>query len=147
VRIPAGWHLARRTLVPKLLMPHEVLSLGTFGMRPGQGGNCGREPSAALARMGRGDSLLSVQEYAVTPKMRKHLRADYPPLGSRPRLGRLDRSWAVPGMRPPVLVATIPFSDGDRAFDALVYFRGRPSAARRSEASSILAGLRCWRDG
>jgi hypothetical protein len=137
---PAGWHEARRTLVPKLLMPREVLSLGTFGMRPGGGGDCGREPVAALAAMRRGDSLLTVQEYAVTAKMRRHLGRRYPPLPAHPRLPRLERAWPLPG--PPLLRATVTFSDHGRVFDALLYFRARPDAALRRQALMALAGVR-----
>jgi hypothetical protein len=99
--LPSGWNRSARRLVP-LLMPREVLSVGTAPMPVGGGGNCGREPVAAIARMRPGDVLLSIQEYVVTRRMRCSSR---PPLlvshaavpRSRPRVRRthLPRGTAV----------------------------------------------------
>jgi hypothetical protein len=111
-------------------------------MRPGAGGDCHRHPAAAIGRMRRGDALVSVQEYSVTDPMREHLRRSFPPLGVEPRLGRLHRAWVGPEDDRRTLTTTIPFSAHGRAFDALVYFHGRPTAARREEVASILAAMR-----
>ena len=73
VSVPAGWHRSRARLVPKLLMPREILSVGTSQMPVGQGGSCGREPTAAIERMQPGDALVSIQEYTVTAAMRSRL--------------------------------------------------------------------------
>jgi hypothetical protein len=126
--LPPGWHASGARLVTKLLMPREVVSVGTFGMAPGSGGNCGREPVRAIGRMGPGDALVSVQEYVVTKRMRPHLTRSFPPL---------DEGIAVG----PEEAATIPFSTHGRAFDALVYFGSRPSVAERAEVAGILGGL------
>jgi hypothetical protein len=140
LELPSGWHASRAPLVTKLLVPREVVSVGTFGMAPGSGGNCGREPARSIGRMRPGDALVSVQEYAVGPRqggMGSNFAAD-------PRLGRLYRAeGAYPGgpAAAPVYTATIPFRDAGRAFDALVYFSGRPTRARRAEVAAILGGL------
>jgi len=143
--VPSGWHRSQARLVDTLLMPREVVSVGTFGMAVGGGGNCGREPAASIERMRPGDALVTVQEYAVTAGMRSRLRRTYPP---RPRIDRLQRSArayaggsaAAPGGAP-LYFATIPFRDHGRVFDALVYFRGRPGAERRARVNGILSSL------
>jgi hypothetical protein len=145
--LPSGWHASRARLVPNLLMPRELVSVGTFGMAPGGGGNCGREPARAIGRMRPRDALVSIQEYAVGPRLRGHLGSNF---AAEPRLGRLGRAqgaYAGGSSGSPVYSATIPFRRAGRAFDALVYFRGRPTAAGRAEVSAILAGLRLGPDG
>lgn len=145
--LPPGWHASRARLVTKLLMPREVISVGNFGMVPGSGGNCGREPAAALRRMGPGDALVTVQEYRVTEKLRSEFRQMYP---DEPELGRLTRLAGAfadgsPSVSPggvTLYSATIPFFDHGRGFDALVYFRGRPGAEQRSAVAGILVSLR-----
>ena len=143
--LPQGWKRAPKRLVP-LLMPREVLSVGTAPMPPGGGGNCGREPVAALARMRPGDALVSIQEYAVTRRMRARLRLGetYPLLSSYSSADRLGlRRYASvhlnsePGPR--FWSATLSFRDGGRVFDALVYLgdRRRVSACGRSSRSSV----------
>jgi hypothetical protein len=144
----AAWRRSTERLVPGLAMPREVLSVGTFPMPVGGGGNCGREPVAAIRRMRPGDALISIQEYAVTARMRTHLTRSFPPKSRRLgleglRFGRLASEPGDPGDRGvPVTRGTIPFSEAGRAFDALVYFRGHPSEGLRSAAARVLAGLR-----
>ena len=131
-RLPPGWLRAGDRLVP-LISPREVLSVGTFPMPAGGGGNCGREPVVAIRRMRPGDALISIQEYVVTKRMRPELTRTFPPKDEQLdldelRAGRISR-------------ATVPFSEAGRAFDALVYFRGRPSPGLRREASRVLGEL------
>jgi hypothetical protein len=143
-RLPAGWHRSDTRLVP-LIMPREVLSVGTFPMAAGGGGNCGREPVAALRRMRPGDALVSIQEYEVTPQLGGHLTRNFPAKSLQLDLEglRFDHLAASAGQElgVPVTYGTIPFSEAGRAFDALVYFRGRPSAGLRRAATRVLAGL------
>jgi len=147
-RLPPGWLRAEERLVP-LISPREVLSVGTFPMPAGGGGNCGREPVVAIRRMRGGEVLISIQEYAVTPKMRRqpHFAETFPPKAEQLGLdelapGRVARAANDPG-DPGVAVtwATVPFSEAGRAFDALVYFRGRPSTELRRQASRVLGEL------
>ena len=120
-------------------------------MPVGGGGNCGREPVAAIRRMRPGDALISIQEYVVTAALRRHLTRNFPPKAStrrrRARFGREGLRFGRVGtlgagdQGVPVTYGTIPFSEAGRAFDALVYFRGRPGAALRDAASRVLAEL------
>jgi len=144
--LPSGWQRSEARLVP-LLMPREVLSVGNFPMPAGGGGNCGREPVVAIRRMRPGDALISIQEYEVTARMRPHLVRTFPPRSEQLDLEglRFGRVAAVAGDADdrgvPVTWGTVGFSEAGRAFDALVYFRGRPSAELRREASRVLAEL------
>jgi len=116
-------------------------------MPVGRGGNCGREPVVAIRRMRHGDALITIQEYAVTARMRSHFTRTFPPKSDQLDLEglRFGRLAAVPGdpEHPgvPVTRGTIPFSEAGRAFDALVYFHGRPSAELRDGAARALAEL------
>lgn len=87
--LPEGWSHSAEQLVP-LLLPREVLSVGTAAMPVGGGGNCGREPVAAIARMKSGDALVSIQEYTVTRRMRPRLARTFPLLTAYSGLGRRD---------------------------------------------------------
>jgi hypothetical protein len=146
--VPAGWRRARVRLVPKLLSPREILSLGTFAMPVGGGGNCGREPIAAIERMETGDALISIQEYALNGPMRARTgtgSAPPPRLESVKEL-TLRKQAHRRGERIPagqvLWSTTLPFSDHGRWFDALVYVKGDPSPARLHEIQSILDRLR-----
>jgi hypothetical protein len=144
VPVPAGWHRSHPRLVPKLLDPREILSLGNFGMRVGGGGNCGREPKAAIDAMKPGDALVTVQEVAVFPKLRSHLRQNF---SARPRRFGLDElqggAWLGDSRTAgPMRYAKLVFSDRGRAFEALVYVDGPPGLALRREVEAILGGLR-----
>src|SRR5689334_898435 len=58
--VPAGWHVAGRSLTPYLVNPRELLTAGT-GRLPA-GGACAQNPGAALAAMGPRDVLVTVLE-------------------------------------------------------------------------------------
>jgi hypothetical protein len=132
IQLPAGWRRSPARLVPHLLMPRERISVATFPMAVGGGGNCGREPVASIRRMRPGDALVSIQEYAVSAKMRRHLTRAFPDRTTA-RLADLGGG--------PIYWATIPFSTHGRAFEALVYSAGRPSPQRRAQIDSLLTGL------
>jgi hypothetical protein len=60
--LPAGWHLAARSLTPALVNPREVLTAGT-GRLAGTGANgCNHMPTGALKAMRATDVLVTVQE-------------------------------------------------------------------------------------
>lgn len=151
--LPDGWTRSAARLVP-LLSPKEILTVGTGPMPSGGGGNCDREPVAAIARMRPGDALVSIQEYVVTRRMRARMAQTYSPLSaysSADRLGlrryasaRLNRAPAA--SRPTTGAdrywsATLSFRDDGRVFDALVYLRGPLSADRLTQVVSLLEGL------
>jgi hypothetical protein len=145
--LPVGWQRSDSRLVP-LLMPREILSVGTFPMPAGGGGNCGREPVAAIARMEPGDALVSIQEYTVTAAMRERLQAGAGPPSLHAGAGamtlrRQSLLSAERGRdRPPLWSTTLPFSSHGRWFDALVYVRARPTPERLRQVRTILEGLR-----
>jgi hypothetical protein len=143
--VPAGWQRAKARLVPKLLSPREILSLGTFAMPVGGGGNCGREPIAAIERMQTGDALVSIQEYALNGAMRARTgtRSAPPPRPESVKKLALHKQAHPRGERIPagraLWSATLPFSDHGRWFDALVYVKGDPTPARLRQIQSILS--------
>src|SRR4051794_40344538 len=60
-RVPAGWHVAARSLTPHLLNPRELFTAGT-GRLAANPARCAHMPSAALAAMRATDVLVTVQE-------------------------------------------------------------------------------------
>ena len=145
--LPVGWQRSDARLVP-LISPREILTVGTASMPAGGGGNCGREPVAAIRRMRSGDALISIQEYSVTPRMRSRVDGRYGPPTLDQAVRELDlRRQAIPvGARSSpggaLWSSTVWFRDDGRWFDALVYMRGERSPARLRQARSILRGLR-----
>lgn len=71
VRYPQEWHRASERLTPHLADPKEVLSLGTFPLRPG-GDRCSHMPVRALEDFGPEDAFVSIQERA-NPREREFL--------------------------------------------------------------------------
>jgi len=142
LRAPPGWRRSPERLVPRLLMPRELVSLGTFPMAVGQGGNCGREPVAAIRRMRPGDALITIQEYELTAPMREHLTDTFPPLARGIQIHRLYPSSPAAEAGRRVTQATVPFSENGRAFEALVYFARKPPQALRRTAVRIVEGMR-----
>src|SRR3954463_7496853 len=65
-RVPASWHVARRSLTPYLSNPHELFTAGT-GRLPVAPRRCAQFPSGALAAMGARDVLVTVQERYGAP--------------------------------------------------------------------------------
>ncbi len=145
--LPAGWQRAARRLVPRLLDPREILSIGTFFMPVGGGGNCGREPVAALERMEPGDVLVTFQEDAESRAMKRRLK--YEPLPSlRRSLSELTlrRELHAPSEHvsaaQTIWYGQLDFLARDRWFGALVYVEGRPRPDRVSQVHRILSGIR-----
>jgi hypothetical protein len=144
--LPAGWQRAPRRLVPRLLDPREILSIGTFLMPVGGGGNCGREPVAALVRMEPGDVLVTFQEDAETRAMKRRLR--YEPLPSLHKSlseFTLRRELHAPSEHVSaaqvIWYGQLNFLARDRWFGALVYVKGRPRPDRTRQVHRILSGI------
>jgi hypothetical protein len=60
LRLAPGWHLARTNLTPRLVNPHDILSVGTFPMQPG--GRCSQLPARAYSEMRKRDGLITILE-------------------------------------------------------------------------------------
>ena len=119
--LPAGWHVASRSLTPHLVNPRELFVAGTGRLARGAGG-CAQMPSAALGAMGSQDVLVTVQErfgsvrefgarpqhFSLSSGSRRARRTSAP--GARPRsrpsspssarVAAASRSWWPSDARP-----------------------------------------------
>jgi hypothetical protein len=120
---PAGWTLAEESLTPILVDPREILSIGTFPLRPGGAAPTDAYlPGHAIADIGPGDVLLTVQEGRAS---RSSSFADRPPRFGPDAVCEADDRACVDGiaLRIEALRAWwIPFRDpvSGRAFYAFV---------------------------
>jgi hypothetical protein len=132
--VPAGWHVARRSLTPHLGNPKQALTVST-GPLPA-GGRCAHMPSAALAEMTPQDVLVAVQE-------RFGDSAGFP---ARPAHFTLapDRSEAeeCAGPNPAFVSHWSEFRDGGRGFHVLVAVGTSAPATRVAQALAVLDSLR-----
>lgn len=134
--IPPGWHLAKRVLVPKMIDPREVISLGTGPLPVGGGGNCGAYPIKAIEAMGPKDAIISIQE-------RRGSRGGFP---ARPEHFGLRSLRSTPGTRRNARImgfatTSIFFRDSGRAFTAMVATRRPASPSLRQRLGRILDHL------
>ena len=138
VRYPSDWYRAEESLTPNLLDPKEILSLGTYPLRPG-GDRCSHFPVQALEDLGPTDAFLSIQERTDPPAGR------YPP---RPRPFELpaDPPSSEAGMfcvaDAPRFEDWVPFSDGERAFYLIVTLGQEISEETRRQTAEILESVR-----
>jgi len=136
--LPAGWHVASRSLTPHLVNPREVFTAGT-GRLVAQDGRCAQMPSAALAAMTPGDVLVTVQE-------RFGSEQGFP---ARPQRFTLvdQRSEAetCAGPHPAFVSHWSEFRDRGRAFHVLVAVGRNASRARVSAALALLDSMRIQR--
>ena len=138
VHYPAGWTRSDRSLTPQLVDPAEILSVGTFPMRPG-GPNCVQFPVNAITDLGPGDALISILE-----RERGDVGA-YPPRPEAfgPQYGS-DGDESRHCLDAPKEFSHwwIAFSDQGRAFYAYVAMGSEVTDQRRDEAWAILDSLR-----
>jgi hypothetical protein len=131
VSVPAGWHVAPRSLTPQLIEPREILTATTFTPVP-SARPCVRWPAVTL---GPGDALVTVQEwgggFALSPRPRR-----FAPVPASPITARLVQACVGPGT-----VSYQTFSDGLRNFNALVVVDPRATSRVRVEAYGILNRL------
>jgi hypothetical protein len=134
IRYPAAWERSMQSLTPGLTDPREIVSVGSYHMRPG-GELCAHLPVNALEDLSPADAFLTIQERA-----QPHL-ADYPPRPTQFDLGKptegfdgelcvrepgdLDQWW-------------LPFRDGSRAFYALVALGTSASKETRQQVTQTL---------
>jgi len=132
---PSDWYRADERLTPNLGDPLEILSLGTYPLRPG-GDRCAHFPVNALDDLGPDDAFISVLERAAP-----FPASDDPPRPSRfelPTDSGTDRFCVVSDERRDDWV---PFSDAGRAFYLLVAVGDSASEETRTELLTILNSL------
>ena len=148
VSFPSAWHRARTRLVPQLSDPREILSLGTGHLQVGSGGDCGRYPAKAMAAMGRGDVLISIQEgfappgakwLAELPRRPSHFQIRSP----GPGFEKVSRRFAfLPRFSKDGSILEFNFRARDRAFWVLLAMGGSVQPKVREAALSVLDSLR-----
>jgi hypothetical protein len=136
VSYPPGWQRAEKTLTPRLGDPEEILSLGTYQLRPG-GERCAHMPVTALEDLGAEDAFVSVQERSPP-----YPSEGYPPRSTpfTPTLHEGGGEFCVPD--PGRLAAWVSFSDARRAFYVLIAVGPSASDDTRAEVYEILESLR-----
>jgi hypothetical protein len=133
VRYPADWHRAEGRLTPTLHDPTELLSLGTFQLRPG-GDRCAHMPVRALEDFGPTDAFISIQERASPTKGEFQPRTVF-----QAPTGRNTGGFCVPD--PQRLDDWLFFSDNGRGFYAIVALGTEASAETRHELVEVLNSL------
>ena len=134
IRFPAGWVRATQSLTPLLSDPREIVSIGTYTMRPG-GELCEHLPANALEDLGPEDAFLSIEERAAP-----HL-AVYPARPTQFTLGKPNEEFDGVGcVRDPndLFQWWLSFRDGDRAFYALVALGKSASEETRQQVLETL---------
>jgi hypothetical protein len=135
-RVPAGWHVATRSLTPHLVNPRELFTAGT-GRLPARAGRCAHMPSAALEAMGPSDVLVTVQERfgadSGFPGRPHHFGLDGPAPSD---------AIACAGPHPAFESHWFGFRDRGRGFHVLVAVGDSAPDARVREALSILDSIR-----
>ena len=133
VHVPSGWHVAPRSLTPKLIDPKEILSMGTAPL-PSGGDRCAQQPENALESMSEVDAFVSVQEAAAD--------ANHPP---RPvsfqaaAQGSSDQFESCVALED-IETYWIPFSDEGRNFYLLAAV-GTSSGLRKDEMWKVIESL------
>jgi len=137
VAYPVTWHRATESLTPTLVDPVEILSVGTYELRPG-GGRCAQFPRA-LDELGPKDALVSIQE---EPSLGRP--GAWPPrpthFGPEDGTGD-DESPGCLSEPKEFFHRWIPFQDRGRGFYAYVAIGREVPAAARREAWAILDSL------
>jgi hypothetical protein len=133
VNLPKGWSLAKASLTPHLLDPHEILTATTFPVAPVER-PCTQFPAVALAPRG---AIVTVQERAGAAAFAPR-PARFAPEPVSPVTARIVQS-CVGG---PGALSYQSFSDGMRNFQALIVVAPSASDRVRGEAYAILDRLR-----
>jgi hypothetical protein len=135
--LPAGWHLARRSLTPNLSNPVEILSAGTMPELRARDGDCAHMPVGAIEQMGPRDALVTIFERSGEPRF-----PDRPPRFTLP--GRAGQSEAIPCAHTATRLDDywFGFRDANRGFHVLVVLGHDAPPERRAEALALLDSLR-----
>lgn len=137
VTYPQSWYRATESLTPHLEDPNEILSLGTFVLRPGSP-QCAQLAGHAMQYMGAGDAVVSVMESSGS------LEGQY--LVTRPTPFSLEQGYETDAMSCPddpvaFTDRLIPFQDGHRFFYAYVALGNGVSPETRDQVLRILNSL------
>lgn len=134
IRYPTAWERSEQSLTPMLVDPREIVSVGTYHMRPG-GELCEHLPANALEDLGPEDAFLSIQE-----RTQLHLEV-YSPRPAQFTLGQPNEQFeGVDCVREPddLFQWWLSFKDGDRAFYVLV---ARGTSASEQARQQVLETL------
>jgi hypothetical protein len=134
VYYPEGWNRASESLTPNLDQPKEVLSLGTFQLRPG-GEDCAQIPERAIESLGSTDAFITLQESAAG--------SDFPrrPKSFSAKDGEVPDSADCLNNAEDVLFRMLRFRDEGRSFIVYVAIGDSTSAQTRNEVWQILNAL------
>jgi hypothetical protein len=144
VALPPGWTIATETLTPNLGTPTEILSFGTYGLRPG-GDACAQVPVNALEDLGPTDAFATIQERPhaypsdVFLDRPVHLESLAVPKNGRRHL-EVPECLSDPDK--PMSMWWIPFRDEGRAFYLLVAVGPDASDQTSDRLWEILDGIR-----
>jgi hypothetical protein len=134
VALPTGWQAASTSLTPNLVMPREVLAVGTYPLRYRKGG-CAHVPVSALEDLPPQGAFVSLFETRVSTTFPPRPRRFGASLGGRSEAqactpaGHFTDHW-------------FSFKDHGRAFYALVAFGPKATAKTRATAWHILDSLK-----
>lgn len=132
---PAGWKVAEKRLMPLLTEPHELVSLGTSDLRPGDK-TCPQAPQEAVEALGPKDALISLLEHESEGRAPPRPRHLLPPRGSR------SGPWCRQLERPAGFVlSSQSFADQGRLFQLYVAIGESATDQTRREAAEILDSL------
>jgi hypothetical protein len=134
--LPAGWHVASRSLTPHLANPREVFTAGT-GPLPVAPSRCAQVPAAALAAMRADDVLVSVEE-------RFGADSGFAPRPRQFQPGPSNTDVLRPCAGPGSTISTYwsGFRDGGRGFHVLIALGRAAPPMRMREALAILDSMR-----
>ena len=141
VALPPSWTLAAQTLTPNLGSPKEILSFGTYGLRPG-GPRCAQYPVDALEDLGPTDAFATIQE--TNPSRRFVSRPEHLEALAVPRNGKkhLEAPDCLSDPDKAMSMWWIPFRDEGRAFYLLAAIGPQASDGTRDTLWEILDGIR-----
>lgn len=140
ISLPPGWQLARTSLTPNLSSPVEILSIGTYRLRPG-GPTCAQVPVSALQDLGRDDAFATIEEssgpHGFIPRP-PHLESL---AVARNAAAHLEIPYCLQNPNKAMSMWWIRFRDAGRSFYLLVAFGPRASEDTRDTTWAILDGI------
>jgi hypothetical protein len=139
VEYPPDWTRAEESLTPRLTDPKEILSLGTFPLRPG-GHNCAQFPENAIDDLGPGDALVSIQE-RKNDRPSPFYQERPAHFGASDGTGHDESPYCLDHEKS-FFHRWIPFTDRGRYFYAYVAMGDDVSAERKDQMWEVIDSLR-----